>query len=346
MDHDEDVTAPPDSRAIADAFDLSGGVGPMVPVPGAWSNRVFRLSVGRGDYAVKELLDPWHDGLRQRWREWLSEAWALEPRAIAAGVSAPKPVPNPTNGDCLALVPRDGTSGDLASVRVHRWVAGTCPGQGPVDDDLARWAGGVLATLHGLGMKPGDRGLFPTPNTDNANRWDELVDAARAAGVMWVEQMERARAAVATAAELVEAAGHHPELEVMTHGDVDPKNVVVSATGPVLCDWDVAAPLVPRRELADVALSFAGWERLEIASQVIAAYRRAGGDDTRITSPDLGQPLMIGIDWLVLNLERALRLRPVSRREAHLGLVLVPRLLAQLPDHVDLALRVEELLDQ
>jgi len=43
----------------------------------------------------------------------------------------------------------------------------------------------------------------------------------------------------------------------------------------VLCDWDVAMPLVPRRELADVALSLGAWERLDISRRVIRAYRAA-----------------------------------------------------------------------
>ena len=47
----------------------------------------------------------------------------------------------------------------------------------------------------------------------------------------------------------------------MTHGDVDQKNILLTADGPVLCDWDAAAPMIPARELADVAMSLAGWKQ-------------------------------------------------------------------------------------
>ena len=67
----------------------------------------------------------------------------------------------------------------------------------------------------------------------------------------------------------------------MTHGDIDQKNIVCGPGGPVLCDWDVAMPLVPRRELADVAMSMAGWQQPAIAREVLRGYRAAGGEVPR-----------------------------------------------------------------
>jgi len=49
----------PVAGAVAAAFGLAGAVGPLEPVAGAWSNRVFRLVVGGEAYAVKELRNPW-----------------------------------------------------------------------------------------------------------------------------------------------------------------------------------------------------------------------------------------------------------------------------------------------
>jgi aminoglycoside phosphotransferase (APT) family kinase protein len=114
----------------------------------------------------------------------------------------------------------------------------------------------------------------------------------------------------------------------MTHGDIDQKNLLLTASGPVLCDWDLAAPLVPRRELADVAMSLAAWTELDIAREVVRSYRQAGGDDTAIEPADLGQSMMIGLDWVAFNVERAIGLRPAAAPEASLARGLVPGLLA------------------
>ncbi|HEY1619762.1 MAG TPA: hypothetical protein VGG25_19225, partial [Streptosporangiaceae bacterium] len=108
--------------------------------------------------------------------------------------------------------------------------------------------------------------------------------------------------------------------------------------------WDVAVPVMPRRELADVALSMGCWQDFEIAREVVRAYREAGGDDTPIVSADLGQPMMTGLDWVVLNVERALGQRPATRQEIVQAGELIPALLAGLPEQAGVALRIGEIL--
>jgi len=94
----------------------------------------------------------------------------------------------------------------------------------------------------------------------------------------------------------------------------------------------------------DVALSLAGWEAFGIAREVVRSYRQAGGDDTSIQPPDLGQPMMTGLDWVAFNVERAIGRRPATAAEAALAHELVPRLLAGIPRHASTALRVSGML--
>lgn len=332
----------PEPDLVLAAFGLQAAVPTtaMTVVGGAWSNRIYRLDTGGRSFAVKEMLNPWAE---PRWAEWLAEAWSFEQRALAAGVTAPLPVPNPLDGGCLAQVQRrDGTS--PADVRLHHWVDGHPIGAGPVEPAVATWAGKVLATLHSLRVRPQDRSLFPVPNTDTASQWPDLTDAVHRSGVAWADQMAAIAPAVSVIAELARSAGHLPDEEVMTHGDIDQKNLIATPHGPVLCDWDVAAPLVPRRELADVALSLAGWEALGIAREVVRSYRQAGGDDTEIQASDLGQPMMIGLDWIAFNAERAIGRRPATPAEVALSSKLVPGLLAAIPHHASTALRIPGIL--
>src|SRR5258707_501614 len=216
--------------------------------------------------------------------------------------------------------------------------------QGPVELELAQCAGQVLASLHGLRIRPQDRTMFPVPNTDTASRWTELTDAAEWSGAACARLLRAAAPAVSQIAELVRTAGYLPDQEVMTHGDIDQKNLIASAPGPVLCDWDLAVPLVPRRELADVALSLACWDDTRIAREVVRAYRRAGGDDTPFDPSDLGQSLMTGLDWIAFNVERATGLRPATLAEMALAHELAPQLLAAIPNRVSVALRITDVL--
>jgi len=337
----DDDAAAPDPDSVLAAFGLRGPATAVTAVGGAWSNRVYRLDAATASFALKELLNPWAE---PRWAEWLGEALSFEQRAIAAGVAAPAPVPNPADGGCLAWVTRRGGTSP-AAVRLHRWVDGEPFGAGPVQPDVAAWAGEVLATLHGLGIRPRDRSLFPVPDTSTASRWPELTDAARRSGAEWADQLAEIGPAVSILAELALQAGHRPEQEVMTHGDIDQKNLIATPHGPVLCDWDVAVPLVPRRELADVALSLGCWEAFDIARDVVRSYRQAGGDDTAFEPADLGQPMMIGLDWVAFNVERAIGLRPSGPAGSALAQGLVPELLAAVPRGLDVALRIARLMD-
>ena len=157
----------PAAQEILDLFGLPGSVVSMTAVGGAWSNRVYRLETTRSAFAVKELCNPWAD---ERCQEWLDEAWRFERRAIAAGVPAPEPIPS-AGGGCVA-----------------------------------DWAGRVLATLHGFAFEPGDRAVFPVSNTQTADRWPELCDAAHRADASWADRLDDAAAAVATAAGLAREA--------------------------------------------------------------------------------------------------------------------------------------------
>lgn len=331
----------PDPAAVVAAFGLGGAVTAWETASGAWSNRVYRLGAAAGTFAVKEMRNPWEHA---RWQEWLAESWSFERQAIAAGVAAPDPVPNPADGGCLAWVARLDPALPPAPVRVHHWVRGLPVGTGPAGLELARWAGRVLAVLHGLRVRPRDRSLFPVPDTRMADRWAELAGAAERSGVAWAGLLRAAAPAVSRIASLARAAAREPGDEVMSHGDIDQKNLIAGPAGPVLCDWDLAVPVVPRRELADVALSLAGWTDSRVAREVVRAYREAGGEDAAFEPSDLGPSLMSGVDWIAFNVERATGLRRADPAEVTLAGSLVPGLLAGLPDELDVAFGVTDRL--
>ncbi|MDR2987475.1 MAG: aminoglycoside phosphotransferase family protein, partial [Nocardiopsaceae bacterium] len=285
----------PRPAAVLAAFGLHGPVTEWSAVGGAWSNRVYRLVAGGRSFAVKEMRNPWRD---PRWQEWLTASWSFEQLAIAAGVRAPRPVPNPADGGCLAWVRRSDPALPHAPVRLHHWVTGHPVGAGTAPPETARWAGHMLAVLHGLRVRAQDRTVYPFPNTDVADRWSDLTRAAERRNAHWASLLTAAAPAVSQIADLARSAGFLPDHEVISHGDIDQKNLIASADGPVLCDWDLAVPVVPRRELADVALSLGLWRDFGIARAVVDGYRAAGGADIAFEPHDLGPSLISGLDWI------------------------------------------------
>lgn len=313
----------------------------MTRVAGAWSHRVYRLETSRSAYAVKHMLDPWQD---ETWRSWLGEAWDFELAAFAAGVSMPRPVPS-RDGGCLADVESDDRR-QLLPVRVHEWVdAQPCPME-PVDRTVAEQLGEDLVRMHALRHVPRRRDVFPQTTGDNVTGWPVLVERLRKRDRRIAHAAGKLGPWIARVGELFDAADSDFGSQPMSHGDIDQKNVLLGNAGPVLCDWDVASPWEPRAELVRTALSLACWQRPEVARWTVAAYQSAGGAASPPFRPeDLAIDLVIGVDWLVLCLERATGLRPTDPDEQHEARKLIPRLLADFPHQVRTALDIEAWID-
>jgi Ser/Thr protein kinase RdoA (MazF antagonist) len=338
-------TAPglPVPAAVLAAFGIRGRVLSVTAVGGAWSNQVYRLEATTGTFALKELRNPWQD---PGWLKWLAAAWDFEQLAFASGVEMPEPVSNRSDGGPLAWVETADDPAGVVPVRVHRWVDGVPPGPGAVSPEVAGWAGRTLARLHGLAAPPADRAVFPGPevSTQTADDWPELARLAVEAGAPWAGQVLDVLPVVAEVARLAVRASSRPGAEVMSHGDIDQKNLILAACGPVLCDWDLAMPVVPRREVADVAMSLAGWERRDIALAVVRAYRDCGGQANDLGPEDLGPSMMIGLDWVEFNISRAIGARPGIAGEVERSDGLVPGLLARIPAELAAAQRAAEML--
>lgn len=290
----------PDPRAVLAAFGLPGTPVAMDEVAGAWSNRVLRLRTTTGDYAVKELRNPWGE---PRWREWLDEGWRLELAALAAGVAVPEPV-RTADGGCLAEVPRADGAGTVP-VRVHRWVEAATVPPGPVAPAVARWVGRTLAQVHRLALRPTAPDLYAGRAwLTSADVWPGLVARAAAVGAPWTEPLARAEPVARRASALLVPWDAGPE--VLCHADVDPSNLLLSATGPRLCDWDVVLPRLASQDLAHAAVTMASWRAPDVAAAVVAGYRDAGGGVPRLRPTDLGPSLAARLGWIRFTVDRAL----------------------------------------
>jgi len=327
-----------DPAAVLAAFGEPGEVTAYAEVPGGWSNRVWRLSTPRGDYAVKELRNAWGE---PRWREWLAEGWRLELAARAAGVAMPAPVANPATGDALAYVRRSDGSGEVA-VRLHLWVASTAVPREPVDRDLAQWVGGALATVHSLALRPTVTDLYAGRiGLTTADVWPDLVARSRTARAPWAESLVAAEHLARRASALLEP--WDPADEVLCHGDVDQKNLLVAADGPQLCDWDVVLPRLPAHDLAEAAMSMASWRSVETAAAVLEGYRQGGGAARRLVPSDLGPSLASRLGWIRFTVDRSLEAHGDGREPT--GQQNIAGLLVDLRHRLTVAESVSEWID-
>lgn len=300
----------------------------------AWSNRVWRVRTAQRDYAVKEMLNPWRD---PQWRDWLAESISFERKAIAAGVRAPAVVVAP---DGEALVEVDGRW-----FRMHMWVMGAhqCP-PGPVPVSVAVDAARDLATMHALAVEPTCRGVFPSPSTATCDHWPRLVSELSTAGSSYTQGARDIAQYVAVVGEWMgrrDAAGART---VMSHGDVDQKNLLLAGNLVWLVDWDVAAPWVPADEALRTALALADWQAPQVARAFLAAYTSVSGVDIELSSELVSLDLVISLDWLDRCLRIASGLEPAAKGRSFEARDQAESELRLLPERVRIAADLEKWL--
>ena len=292
--------AAPAPRAVLAAFGLAGHPAAYAAVAGGWSNRVLRLRTTDDDLAVKEIRNPW--GVAP-WRDWLDEGWRLERAALAAGIAGAEPLVA-SDGGCLVEVPRADASGSCW-VRAHRWVEGDAVPADPVDPAVARWAGAALATVHRLALQPLRPSLYAgLTGAATADAWAELVARAHDAGVAGARELEAAEPVVRRAGALLEPRDDADN--VLVHGDLDQRNLLLAGSGPVLLDWDVVVPAVPSHDLARAALTLASWRDPHVARAVVDGHADVAGPQSTLCPTDLGPALAARLGWVRFTVDRAL----------------------------------------
>ena len=265
------------ARQISDGFALGS---PRRMVSGAQGamGRVWRLETETGSFAVKEsLLAEDRSSLEIQ----LEFAAAVSERAQRAGVVVPRALRS-RHGPFLFSV-HDENAADPRHVRVATWIEG----RPEVDtSSAAGWLGATLAAIETLPNPP------PVPPRDpwmqawfsqvpTIEQWSELAERAARTAAPWASALVKRLPDFTDLNALV--GPPQPDRLTVAHTDLQPKNVVTTATGFALLDWDDAAAASRDRVLARAISDWhlrAGVIDLEAVRSTLTAYRAGGGTGT------------------------------------------------------------------
>ena len=305
----------PSALAICSAFDLGTPVREPVAVVGGLSHRMWRLETTRGRFAVKQIN---RDFDNPGYVDWYERAFRAEMTAYHAGVPMPRPVAVPETGACLAELPDSGPR--PTTVRVHDWVDATPIANGDYGANVPHRIGEILARVHALRIEP-DGVVGEVWRIFGPRHWLGLAERAEAAGAEWARALDDGLSLVAEMEAFVDASRPSLGPMIMSHRDVDQKNVLVAADGGLLIvDWDATGPVSARHELANTTLvwggGYFGEPRAELSRAVIEGYRATGGEFDDPRPPDFAEFVCIMVNWFEFNVRRALgeRLQDESDR--------------------------------
>jgi Ser/Thr protein kinase RdoA (MazF antagonist) len=183
--------------------------------------------------------------------------------------------------------------------------------------------GSLLATLHQIDFT--EIALLKNPRTIlSVNPWKDFLDLGQIEGVEWVRQLEEmvdklylwddaSRVAVET------LSGH----DVISHGDIDPKNVLWIDQQPVVIDWEFAGNVNPMQELVETAIYWAEDENHVLQKERVIAFVKAYVDVCGPLTADLQQIIIAGfsgkLSWLAYNLKRSLGTSGEDLEERQVG---------------------------
>lgn len=170
----------------------------------------------------------------------------FERLALERGIQMPRPIePHIPMFEYVADV--DG----LGPVRVFEWVEGR---NLTAADEIAEWIGLVLANLHSL--QSADSPDKESYGLHEPKDWERWFEEARGEWPEVAASGMRSLALIVDASRFIDEAFDRVDDFVLTHRDVEPWNILIGESGPVLLDWDYAGPDSAWLEASYAAISY------------------------------------------------------------------------------------------
>lgn len=300
----------PQYKAVLSAFSLGELTAPPTPLSGGLMHRMYRVETARGVWALK-CLNPAvmrRSGAADNLRR--SERVA---RVMAAYVPAVAAVP--VRGDPLVF-------SDGAYYLLYPWQPGAAVFPSALTPAHCAALGAIFGRMHATRLSLPCLPLTPDP--PDVIDWASLLEAARRDTRPWalrftanLPQFVRWHEAAQDALSALSA-----DL-VLSHRDLDPKNVLWEGCTPHLIYWEAAGPVNPALEfftaLRDWADDGHGGVSPVLAHAMLTAYRAqfpvSGTPWDTVRAAGRAGPLA----WLAYNVRRACGIEAADDAERERG---------------------------
>ena len=266
-------------------------------VSGGFLHRMFRLDTTSGTYAVK-ALNP----------DVMTRPEALRNMQTGERVNAEFGM---RNAEFRVCAPVGGvTEVEGRYFIVYPWVEGASVYPPEITAEHCRVMGSALGCIHGADIRV--EGLQPDATVRQLFDWSLTADAAPA---RWDAQVLAAQRKLLG-------------VQVISHRDLDPKNVMWQGMTPCIIDWEAAGYVNPWQELVELLNYWADDEPK--ARAMIGAY----ASHMDIAAADWDAAIAASMDgmlgWLHYNLRRAQGLEGTSPEDRVEGIRQAESTLAEL----------------
>jgi Ser/Thr protein kinase RdoA (MazF antagonist) len=239
-------------------------------ISGGLLHRMYAIETTKGKYAVK-LLNP---------------NIMIRPTAMQNYINSEK-ISNFVSNKIPAL-PAKKINGDFIQkingqlYLVFNWVEGKSLKQDEIDKSHCEKIGGILANIHKTDFS--ELGIT-NERADNGQLidWDYYSQKGEEEGSEWVEVLlENLDNLKDWNSSVTESSEFLSSNMVISHRDLDPKNVMWTFHNPVLIDWESAGFINPIQDLIETAIYWSKNEKREIHKQrffsFVSGYKKKYGE--------------------------------------------------------------------
>jgi aminoglycoside phosphotransferase (APT) family kinase protein len=284
---------------VCQAFNLGAPMAEPSKVHGGLLHRMWKIKTSAGLFAVKQLSSDMNlqdEAIKNNYE--LSEDIAA--RFVEKGIPA-----------VAALISQGKHVFEVEGqyFLVYPWVNGTTIDAKIISEAHALKVAAMLAKIHQINLavsKPKESSTAYT--TAHVLETLKKAEAHHCPFAADLRQHEQALIAINEAYNhAVMALTQH---QVMTHGDLDQKNVLWDEFDePILIDWEAATFVNPTYDLINIAFNWSGiiTEQFDQALfiKMIKAYKKAGGVIDQNILPAAFDGACSWLHWLIYNVERA-----------------------------------------
>ncbi|MED1862370.1 phosphotransferase [Fictibacillus nanhaiensis] len=206
--------------------------------------------------------------------------------------------------------------------------------------------GGILADIHRTDFSelaiPNEK-----PDIEEPTVWNYYLQKGKENRLEWVEiLLENLDSLYDWNSSAIEASESLSSNIIISHRDLDSKNVMWQLHNPVLIDWESAGFINPMQDLIETAIYWSKNEKGEINKQkffsFISGYKKRSGELHSDWKMVLENGYLGKLGWLEYSLKRSLWIECTDKEEQQLGITQVTETIYEIRNY---AKQIPKLLD-
>ncbi|NUU62034.1 phosphotransferase [Paenibacillus agri] len=299
-------------ETLCSSLQLGEIVNGPVALSGGLMHRMFEIVTTTGKYVIKAL----NPEIMRRPTAMQNYVRSEHIANAAAAAQIPGLPAKQYHGTSIQQV-------DQQFYLVFDWIPGRSLRPDEIQIGHCEKIGSILADIHRTdfsALNLGDNNSEVRQLVD----WKFYLDKGQESHSEWVglllETLDKLKAWDNLA---IESAKLLTQSMVVSHGDLDSKNVLWNQDQPVLIDWESAGYRNPMQDLIETALYWSEDEHGEVDKQrffaFLSGYRRKGGTLQANWSTVLANGFLGKLNWLEYSLKRSLWIECTDEREQQLG---------------------------